>query len=56
MSYIICPLQRDDVAAAEGGSDGRTTGGGAKRDSDSDESVDLEVESNASETTVRTRC
>ena len=40
------------MEAAEAGHDGLPAEGAAKHDSDSDESVDLEVESNASETTV----
>ena len=40
------------MEAAEAGNDGLPVEGATKRESDSDESVDLEVESNASETTV----
>ena len=56
MLHLIGPLQRGDVAAADGGSSGLPAEGASKRDSDSDESMDLEVESNALGTTVRTRC
>ena len=40
------------MEAAEAANDGQPVEGAAKRDSDSEESVDLEVESDASETTV----
>ena len=40
------------MEAAEAGNDGLPVEGATKRESDSDESVDLEVESNASETSV----
>ena len=54
-SFVCLAHQALRMEAAEAGNDGLPVEGATKRESDSDESVDLEVESNASETTVSCR-